>query len=257
LVAITETLPISRSLSGENSKYTAGLIGLGRIGAEFLDSHLNAYLNNPRIKLDALCDLDQRKISVVKRIGYFSDDGLTFVQRWPVDILSICTPPSTHRALVVASAPYVKAIWLEKPIAETLEDADEIIRVCRHYNVLLQVNHQRRATKPKFTFSRGWLNTGTHAVDLLRQYFGEVHAAFKDCIIFKSGQIVDIEYIDSQEPMFRLEVEHSQEMMLPKMLEDIIWALDTGTPLYSPGEEARETLRVVLEMERDYETPDN
>jgi len=210
--------------------------------------------------LMGLCDTDIAK-AYKYTANNISDNPQTFTSTLmmsygKLDILSICTPPSTHRELVEASAPYVKAIWLEKPIAETLEDADEIIKVCKHYGILLQVNHQRRSTLPTFRFSRGWLNSGTHAIDLLRQSFGEIESANQDFVYFKNGTVVRIIYQNTTEPIFHLDMTHSGEPMLPAMLENIIDAL-SGSPLLSPGEEARETLKWVLKMKGDYETSCN
>ena len=61
------------------------------------------------------------------------------------DMVSVCAPPRFHFPAVVAAAEAgVKAVLCEKPIALNLQEADEMIRVCRERGVKLAIGHQRR-----------------------------------------------------------------------------------------------------------------
>ena len=62
------------------------------------------------------------------------------------NIVSICTPTPTHVEItkLVASCPSVKTIFLEKPIAQSLKEADEILHACKEYNIRLAINYSRR-----------------------------------------------------------------------------------------------------------------
>jgi predicted dehydrogenase len=87
----------------------------------------------------------------------------------------------------------VKAVFCEKPIADSLTAADEMIRLCAEQNVLLMIDQQRRFDPfhqkiAKFIkngklgriqqvtcyYTAGVANTGSHLFDLLRFYLGEV-----------------------------------------------------------------------------------
>jgi predicted dehydrogenase len=110
------------------------------------------------------------------------------------DIVSICTWSDTHLELVRAAVNHdVKAIFCEKPIADSLEAADEMIRLCMEKRVILMIDHQRRfdpfhqqlsaffregrlghVQQVTCYYTAGVANTGTHLFDLLRFYVGDV-----------------------------------------------------------------------------------
>jgi len=221
--------------------YRAGIIGLGRIGVEFDDSHASAYIDCPDTELVASCD--------IKKVALY-DDYIRMVKEQELDIVSVCTPPETHCQIVCNIAPYVRAIYCEKPIATTLEDADRMIETCHKHNVILQINHQRRFIRPRFRFSRGWLNTGTHMFDLLRQLFGEPTYIYPNGIGFASGLSCEIEKVDTDEPIFELDCTHNGERMILKGVEELVVCLQLGRQSKSSGEEARHALAAVLKMEK-------
>ena len=62
-----------------------------------------------------------------------------------LDILSICTWNSTHLEIAKEAVNSgIKAVFCEKPIADSLRNADKMIRMCNERGVILQINHQRR-----------------------------------------------------------------------------------------------------------------
>src|SRR5207247_338612 len=136
--------------------YRAAVIGCGRIGAGFDDdprrgfvsTHAGAYARTDGVRLVALADLDHEKLGRYGRKfevpGLYADAGEMLARERP-DIVSVCTATSTHLTLVRAAADAgAKAVFCEKPIADSLAAADEMIRVCRDRGVLLMVDHQRR-----------------------------------------------------------------------------------------------------------------
>jgi len=120
--------------------------------------------------------------------------------------LSIATGASTHLAITSeAIKSNIRAIYCEKPVANTLKDADEMIRLCHGSSVILQVNHQRRfdgfynglkqflhqgalgdINHVRFDYTRGIANTGSHMFDLLRFLLGDVTWVEADYSIYKS-----------------------------------------------------------------------
>ena len=180
--------------------YKVGIIGCSWIALEAPDSHMNAYNEHPDTTVVALCDINGK----ADLIDYMDLD---------VDIVSVCTPVETHCKIVTDIAPKVKAIWCEKPIATTLEDALLMINTCRLYGTTLVVNHQRNYMNPKFTFSRGMLHTGTHVFALIEH-------------LFRPEIEVDIDFRDTDERIFELDCTHSTERMLPNVLKFIVDKLD-------------------------------
>lgn len=61
------------------------------------------------------------------------------------EIVSIASPPDLHAQQIVDCAEHgVRGIFCEKPLAPTLREADELIRVCEERGVKLTINHARR-----------------------------------------------------------------------------------------------------------------
>jgi len=185
-------------------KYKAGIVGCGRIGSEFDDdpkrkqisTHAGAYRDVDDVELIAACDLDKDKL---ERCGkrwqiplLYQDLGEMLKNKF--DILSICTPSTSHLDIVKEAVKSgVKAIFCEKPIADSLQSAGEMIRLCHSNGVILQIDHQRRFDRfhqevrdfiqdgklgriqqVSFYYTAGIANTGSHMFDLLRFFFGDV-----------------------------------------------------------------------------------
>ncbi len=234
--------------------YRVGIIGCGWIAVKAPDSHLRAYQDNPDTVVVALCDKDEWKADGL--LDYDNDFELVTDSYWSMlrftgpDIVSVCTPVETHCQIVCDIAPYVKAIYCEKPIALTLEDADKMIETCHKNNVILQVNHQRRFMPVKARFARDIIDTGTHMFDRLRQLFGELGRISGNLYLF-GKQWVEIEYIKSDEHIFEIDCTRSGERMILKGVEHLVECLNKGKQNISSGEEARETLRQVLRFEEE------
>jgi predicted dehydrogenase len=186
-------------------KYRAAVIGCGRIGAGYDDdplrgyvaTHVGAYSERDDIELVALCDTDRYRVHRYAEQyhvpGRFTDVVEMLAQSKP-DIVSVCTPASTHRQLVEQCAEMgARAIFCEKPIATTLEDADAMVQYCQQRNVLFCIDHQRRferfhrscrevifsggigrMQRAVCVYGGGIRNTGSHLVDFLRFCLGDV-----------------------------------------------------------------------------------
>ena len=186
-------------------KLRAGIIGCGRIGCGFDDdprrkyvsTHARAYLSTEGVELAALCDTDyeKRKCYGAKfGVPALYSDYASMLQRERLDVVSICSPSSSHLEITRAAVTCgVRGIFCEKPIADSVEAAKEMIRLCAAQNVVLLVDHQRRfdpmhqrlanfvrdggtGTLQQVTcyYTAGIANTGTHLFDLLRLYAGEI-----------------------------------------------------------------------------------
>ncbi len=189
-------------------KYRAGIVGCGRIGSEFDDdpkrktisTHAGAYSVANGVKLVAASDLNGerlRKCGQRWSITSLYQDYKKMLGEQDLDILSICTWNSTHLDIVKeAVCSGVKAVFCEKPIADSLKNADEMIKLCNEKKVILQIDHQRRFDKfhqdirtflqdgklgriqqVSFYYTAGIANTGSHMFDLLRFFFGDI-----DCV---------------------------------------------------------------------------
>jgi predicted dehydrogenase len=245
--------------------YNAGIIGCGFIACEAPDSHAQAYMDCPDTELVCFIDTDKEKALAAYRkfrAPHFTFEECTGfdptgTRPAKFDIASICTPISDdqfmtrlHRVWDAVETHGAKAIYLEKPIAATLTEANAIIDYCKQKNVLLVVNHQRQFVNPKFTFSRGILHTGTHAFDLIRQLFGEIMLLAKNYCITENGLTIEIEYKDTDERFFNLDCTRNSERMILKGVQHIVECLAAHDINQDSGISARRDLQLCLEYER-------
>jgi predicted dehydrogenase len=76
------------------------------------------------------------------------------------DIVSVCTPPTTHADIVTDCADSgVAAIHCEKPMAGTWQECREMVAACDRAGVQLTFNHQRRFAAP-YTKAKALLDDG-------------------------------------------------------------------------------------------------
>ena len=175
------------------------------------------------------------------------------------DIVSICTEPDNHAFLVNKLGGYVKAIYCEKPIATTVEEAQEMIVACRG-KTILQINHQRRFLTPTFYYSRGIENTGTHMFDLLRELFGEItileakHIDKRDdpnpagYIKTERGLVIRISPHPTNEPIFHFCPSEVHDFPILEGVKHLVDCLDNKHESISSGEDGLEALKLVLKF---------
>ena len=125
------------------------LIGCGRIAA----NHIAAAQMND-LEVVALCDIDFQKAESMKE-KFFGEDSKTKVytdykdmlSKEEVDLVAIATESGRHAEI----AKYVISrrcnVIIEKPIALSLRDADEIIALAEEHNVKVCTCHQNRFNK--------------------------------------------------------------------------------------------------------------
>ena len=111
-------------------KYRVGLIGSGRQGTH----HARAYALHPMTEVGAVADTDPENLELFcERFnvpGYSSYEEM--FKNEQIDIAAPILPVRANPDTVVASAlAGVKAIFCEKPLAGSLEDADRMVEACR------------------------------------------------------------------------------------------------------------------------------
>ena len=120
-------------------KLRAGVIGVGHLGKE----HARIYHELPDVELVALCDLDENKAERAHAIGVkFTTNFKELFGE--VDLISIATPTVTHFQIAREVLEAGVHTLIEKPIANRLEDADELIEIAKRKNLTLQVGHLER-----------------------------------------------------------------------------------------------------------------
>ncbi|MDD1659596.1 MAG: Gfo/Idh/MocA family oxidoreductase [Methanomicrobiales archaeon] len=121
----------------------AAIIGFGGMGQR----HFQAYRKNG-IDVTAICEWDEKKVRQV--LPQFPGEEIysryqDLLQESDVDIVSVVTNGPTHAEITLAAARAgIGNVLCEKPMATSLREAAEVIRVCEETGTRLAVNHIRR-----------------------------------------------------------------------------------------------------------------
>jgi UDP-N-acetyl-2-amino-2-deoxyglucuronate dehydrogenase len=75
------------------------------------------------------------------------------------DAILLSVPHHLHRPMAVAAAEHGKHVLVEKPLANTLAEAEDILRACRENDVMLTVNYSFRFL-PKYQMARQLVEEG-------------------------------------------------------------------------------------------------
>ncbi|MCH2060891.1 MAG: Gfo/Idh/MocA family oxidoreductase [Verrucomicrobiales bacterium] len=138
-------------------KMKVGVVGVGAIGR----NHARIYSESHAAELSAIFDSDAeaaREIS--SQYGGHVVESLEELCQM-VDAASIATPTNTHRMVGEALLEAGKHVLIEKPIADSAEDAKALVSKAAENNCILQVGHierfnpvlaeiEQRLTDPRF-----------------------------------------------------------------------------------------------------------
>jgi predicted dehydrogenase len=155
-------------------KLRVGVIGCGKMA----DHHVTGYQSCGRFDIVALADLDDgamRAMDAARKIktAHYSD-ARAMLDTERLDVVSVCTWHGGHSPWTVAAAARrPKAILCEKPMADTLGRADEMLIACDRNGVKLAIGHQRRFL-PAYTMTRDLIAKGAIGrVSLMLSFGGQ------------------------------------------------------------------------------------
>ena len=109
-----------------------GVNGLGIVGCGWVTAnrHLPALARVPELEVVALADADAKAVDALgARFGLRGHyDGVAQLLDDPrVDAVAVCVPPAAHVEVALAALEAGKPVFVEKPLALTLEDADRLV----------------------------------------------------------------------------------------------------------------------------------
>lgn len=120
--------------------FKIGLIGYGYWGPNLARN----FNQNPDMHLSTICDFSSDRQALASRLFphvQVSSDTESLFKDTDIDAVAIATPVSTHYALAKKALLADKHVWLEKPLTETVEQAEELIELARKKNKVLFVDH--------------------------------------------------------------------------------------------------------------------
>ena len=131
----------------------AGLVGAGHLGK----IHLKLLNQSKKYELVGFHDADTengKKIEAEFGYKYFARFEELLQE---IDMLDIVTPTIYHYDYAMKAIENHKHFFIEKPVTQTLKQAEEILYKCREYGIKAQVGHVERYN-PAFIGSRDYIH---------------------------------------------------------------------------------------------------
>jgi predicted dehydrogenase len=128
-----------------SDKLRVGVIGCGGMAS----NHVRGYLQTERFDVVALADLDESAMAGYdERFGLKTQhytDAREMLKREGLDVVSVGVWHGGHaKWTIAAAAAKPKAILCEKPMADSLGNAEQMLVACKRNKVKLAIGHQRR-----------------------------------------------------------------------------------------------------------------
>ena len=119
-----------------------GVIGVGAMG----ENHVRVYHKMEEANLIAVSDVSERALKKIEKKygakGY--TDYCELLENPDIEVVSVCVPTTFHHAVVMEAIRHKKHILVEKPIAFTLTEAEEMITAAKEAGVILATGHVER-----------------------------------------------------------------------------------------------------------------
>jgi predicted dehydrogenase len=157
-IAIVWADPLSTTLpTVERVRW--GIIGVGDVteaksGPGFQQAERSELIAVMRRNGDLAADYARRH-----GVPRWYDDADELINDPEVDAVYVATPPDSHREYVVRIAQAGKPVYVEKPMARTALECEDMIRACDEAGVGLFVAYYRRAM-PRFATVKEVLDSG-------------------------------------------------------------------------------------------------
>lgn len=153
-------------------KLRVGIIGCGGM----VRNHIRGYLRTGRFEIASLADLDEDTMTGCDAEFELSTrhytDAREMLDAERPDVVSVGVWHTGHAAWTIAAAArQPKAILCEKPMAHTLQAAEQMLMVCQRNDTKLVIGHQRRFL-PAYTLARDIIARGDIGEVQLIQSFG-------------------------------------------------------------------------------------
>ncbi len=138
-----------------SDRVVMGFIGLGQQGVYDFAS----FSQCPGVQVVAGCDVDQLKQQRFKRRveKWQQDAGMAprcdvyefyedLLNRKDIDAVSIATPDHWHALTTIHACQAGKDVYVQKPLAYTIREGEEMVKAVRNNNRVLQVGSQQRSS---------------------------------------------------------------------------------------------------------------
>jgi len=171
-IAVAGSLPLQYACkrSGPGDTIRVGLIGCRNMGY----TNVNKFILNPDVQVAALCDVDEsilenraadlQKFAYDQEIeGYVTPhldrDFRTLLDRKDIDAVIIGTPDHWHALMTIFACQAGKDVYVEKPMANSIGEADLMVKAGVRYKKVIQVGQWQRSG-PHWLNASDYLQSG-------------------------------------------------------------------------------------------------
>lgn len=142
-----------------SNRITMGFIGVGKMGR----GHFGNFLGDPAVQILGVCDVEEgrrEELAALANRTYAEHyaveayngcrthgDFREICARPDIDAMLIATPNQWHALAAVEAARGGKDIYLEKPLARTIDEGRAIVNAVRQHGRILQVGSQQRSDR--------------------------------------------------------------------------------------------------------------
>ena len=135
---------------GANDKIGVGLIGCNGMGFE----DLKAFLRNPEVECIALSDIDENVLNnraaetekiTGKKVKHLYKDWRKLIDNKDIDLVIVGTPDHWHCLQMVSACQAGKDVYCEKPLGNSIEECNIMVRAAQKYNRVVQVGQWQRS----------------------------------------------------------------------------------------------------------------
>lgn len=132
-----------------NDKLIVGLIGCKGMGF----SDLKAFLGQPGVECAAICDVDQNVLNeraaetekITGKKPKLFGDFRQLLEMKDIDAVIIGTPDHWHCLPMVYACEAGKDVYVEKPLANSIDECNIMVKASKRYNKVVQVGQWQRS----------------------------------------------------------------------------------------------------------------
>jgi len=148
-IGIIPGLAWSKTKIAPSDQINVGLIGCRSKGFQILDYHLQ----NEGVNCLGMCDIDQNILderaseirSKYDQKPKLYGDFRKMLEDKDIDVVIVGTPDHWHCLPTVYACEAGKDVYVEKPLANTIEECNIMVKAARKYNRVVQVGQQQRS----------------------------------------------------------------------------------------------------------------
>jgi predicted dehydrogenase len=137
------------NVRGANDRISAGFIGMGKMGRD----NLRWAMRQPNLVATAVCDVYDRNLKMAADIAKGQAGGpartmLDFREMLndkSIDVVCIAAPDHWHAYMTVEACKAGKDVYVEKPVATTIDEAGKMVEAARKYNRVVQAGTMQRS----------------------------------------------------------------------------------------------------------------